>query len=131
MNNKLVQWVGEVFLVFWFCFVLLLFRAAPEAFGSSQARGPVEATAACLCCSHSNMGSDLICNPHHSSRQRWILGPPSKARERTRVLMDTSWLQFHCAKTGTPWESFKIFFSVKKISNMHRIIQWRELFLHS
>ena len=25
----------------------------------------------------------------------------SKARDRTRILMDTSWIHFHCAMTGT------------------------------
>ena len=28
-----------------------------------------------------------VCNPHHSSRQRWILNPPSKARDHTHNLM--------------------------------------------
>ena len=32
----------------------------------------------------------LICDLHHSSRQRGILSPLSEARDRTRNLMDTS-----------------------------------------
>ena len=32
-----------------------------------------------------------ICDLHHSSWQRWILNPLSKARDRTHILMDTSW----------------------------------------
>ena len=36
---------------------LLLFRAIPKAYGSSQARGPIGATTAGLHHSHSNMGS--------------------------------------------------------------------------
>ena len=31
-----------------------------------------------------------ICYLHHSSRQRQILNPPSKSRDRTRILMDAS-----------------------------------------
>ena len=31
-----------------------------------------------------------VCNPHHSSRQCPILNPLSEAKDRTRVLMDTS-----------------------------------------
>ena len=31
-----------------------------------------------------------VCDPHHSSRQLWILHPLSEARDRTRVLADTS-----------------------------------------
>ena len=36
-----------------------------------------------------------ICDLHHSSRQRWILNPPNKARDRTRSLMDTSGVCYH------------------------------------
>ena len=43
------------------------------AYGGSQARGQSGAVAAGL---------------YHSSRQRWILNPLSKARDRTCVLMD-------------------------------------------
>ena len=31
-----------------------------------------------------------ICDLHHSLQQRQILSPPSKARDRTHILMDTS-----------------------------------------
>lgn len=37
------------------------------------------------------------------SRKRWIPSPPSEARDRTRILMDTSRIRFCCAMTGTPW----------------------------
>ena len=40
-------------------FVFLLFRAALEAYGGSQARGPIGAEAASLCHSRSNTGSEL------------------------------------------------------------------------
>ena len=39
------------------------FRAAPEAYGSSQARGCIRAVAAGLCHSHSNMGSKTYLQP--------------------------------------------------------------------
>ena len=42
-----------------------LFRATPEAYGSSQARGQIGATAASL---------------HHSAWRPWILNPMSEAR---------------------------------------------------
>ena len=35
-----------------------------------------------------------ICNLHHSSWQRQILNPLSKARDQTRNLMDTSQIRF-------------------------------------
>ena len=39
--------------------------------------------------------------------QCWILNPLSEARDWTRVLMDTSWVRFHWATTGTPTAEFK------------------------
>ena len=39
---------------------------------------------------------------HHSSWQRWILNPLSKARDQTRNFMVPSWICFHCATVGTP-----------------------------
>ena len=48
----------EMFQTFTF-FSFCLFRAVPEAYGGSQARGPVIATAAGLRPSHSNSGSEL------------------------------------------------------------------------
>ena len=42
-----------------FLYLFSLFRATPVAYGGSQARGPVGATAAGLHHSHSNTGSKL------------------------------------------------------------------------
>ena len=52
----------EVFLLFVF-FFFCLFRVAPVAYGSSQGRGQVRATAASLCYSHCKMGSKLGLQP--------------------------------------------------------------------
>ena len=63
----------QVFWGFFFFFCLFAISwAAPAAYGSSQARGQIEAVATSL---------------HHNSRQRRILNPLSKARDRTRNLM--------------------------------------------
>ena len=45
---------SELYLFIYFC----LFRAPPLAYGGSQARGPIKATAASLHHSHSHMGSE-------------------------------------------------------------------------
>ena len=50
---------------------------------------------------------DLYC----SSEQSQILNPLREARDWTRVLMDTSWVHFHWATTGTPMNFKKRFFS--------------------
>ena len=68
--------------------IILSFRAAPVAYGSSQARGPVRAAAASLRQSHSNSGYEP--RLHHSSRQHRILNPVGEARDWTRTLMDAS-----------------------------------------
>ena len=39
---------------------------------------------------------------HHSSLKCSILNPLSKARDWTCILMDTSWICFHCTTMGTP-----------------------------
>ena len=78
------------FLFIYLFFVFLLFLwAAPAAYGGSQARGLIRAVATGLRQSHSNAGSEPICNLHHSSRQHRILNPLSKARDWTLVLMDS------------------------------------------
>ena len=41
-----------------------------------------------------------VCDLHHSSWQCQILNPLSKARDRTQILMDISWIGFHCTTMG-------------------------------
>ena len=79
---------SPIFMRWFFLFIVIcLFRAAPAAYGGSQARGAIGATAAVL---------------HHSSQQCQIFNPLSKTRVRTHNLMDPSWICFHCTTTGTP-----------------------------
>ena len=42
-----------------------------------------------------------ICDVHRSSRQRQIADLLNEARDRTQILVDTSWICFHQAKTET------------------------------
>ena len=73
-----------ILFFFFFFFVFLPFLGPlPSAYGGSQARGRIGAVATGLRQNHSNAGSDH----HHSSRQRRILNPMSKARNQTRNLM--------------------------------------------
>ena len=75
LNHKVLEVfsVGGLFV----CLFVLLFRAAPIAYGVSQARGQIGATAAGLCHSHSNTRTEL----HHSSWQHWIPKSLSEARD--------------------------------------------------
>ena len=63
----------RIFVVVVVVIVVLLFRAALAAYGGSQARGRIGATAAGLNHSHSNAGSEPHLQPTPSSEQRQIL----------------------------------------------------------
>ena len=39
-----------------------------------------------------NQDLSCICDLHHSSQQCWIINPLSEARDRTLILLDTSWV---------------------------------------
>ena len=90
----------------YFIFIFLLFRAAPTAYGSSQARGQIAATAAGLCQSHGNAVLSHVFNLHRSSREVWILNPLSKARNWTHNIMLPNQIRFCCATAGTPESCF-------------------------
>ena len=81
----------------------MLLRATTEAYGGSQARAPITATAAGLHHSHSNAGSSLGCDLHCSSRQHRILNPLGESRDGTHNLMVPSRIRFCCATTETPF----------------------------
>ena len=51
-------------------------------------------------------GLRLVCDLQHSSGQHCIPNPLSKARDRTFLLTDSSWICFCCATTGTPPNTF-------------------------
>ena len=78
------------------------YRAAPTAYGGSQARGLVRAVADGLCQSHCNASSEPHLHLHHSSQQRQILNPLSKARDQTHNLMIPSSDSFRFTTMGTP-----------------------------
>ena len=79
---------------FFFFFFFLLLRAAPKAYGNSQARGQIGATTAGLHHSHSNAGSELYLQPMLQLTAMWILNPVSKATDQTCILMDPSHVHY-------------------------------------
>ena len=72
------------------------------AYGGSQARGLIRATAAGLHHSHSNTKSKPHLQPTPQLRAIQILNPPNEAKDQTRNLMVPSRICFHCAMIGTP-----------------------------
>ena len=85
-------------------FLGFLGLSLPEAYGSFQARSQIRATAAGL--RHSILGSQLCLRPTPQITARPDPRPLSEARDQTRILVDTSWIHFHCTTTGTPPEFF-------------------------
>ena len=87
------------FIFFLFYFIFLHFRAALAAYGGSQARD-----LQMLAYTTATAMQDLsyICNLPHGSQQHRIIDPLSKTRDQTSILMDTSWIRFHCTIMGTP-----------------------------
>ena len=69
----------------------LLFRAALAAHGSSQVKSELQLPAYAT----ATWDPSGVCDLHHSSWQRRIPDPLSKARNRTHILMDTNQTRFH------------------------------------
>ena len=97
------------FFLSFFFFLLLFFcllRATPVAYGGSQAKGLIGATAAGLRQSHSNTRSEPRLQPTTQLTACRILKPLSEARDRTHNPIVPSQIRFHCAMTGAPTLSF-------------------------
>ena len=99
---------------FWICqlaslgviFFFFLFRSILSAYGDSQARGWIGVASGAYIIATAMPDPSCISDLHHSSQQHQIHNPLSEARDRTRVLMDTSQICFHWAMTGTLMVSF-------------------------
>ena len=85
-------------------YLFMLFRAASAAYGSSQARGWMGATAASLCHSHGNT----------ESLTQWA-GP-------NNILMDTSLVHYHWATMGTPHGMLSCHFYLS-LNHLHTILE--------
>ena len=114
------SWRGFLFILFSLSFYFLIhsrWANLHKAFFFFVFLGPnpchmevrkqgVDSVAAGLCHSHSIVVSKLCLWLHHSSQQRQIFNPLSKARDQTRVCMDTSWGHYCWAMMGTPTKSW-------------------------
>ena len=79
-----------VFLFYFFVFCLC--RAAPVAYGGFQAEVKSELQLPAFATATATQDPSQVCDLNHSSWQRWILNPLSKARDLTHILMDTGWV---------------------------------------
>ena len=111
--------VSFFFLFFFFCF----FRAAPVAYGNSQARGRIRGTAAGL--HHSKASPGLICNQHHSysnagSLTHWARPGIKPGPSQILVRFLTCWTM-----TETPWKQI-----LKASHFAWDLTQWPVVALH-
>ena len=83
-----------------FFFLFLLFRAAPSAYGGSQARGWIGTTAASLPQSHSNIDPSRVFDLHHISLQ------PTERGQGSNPQSHGSWWDlfplYHNGNSGNP-----------------------------
>ena len=87
-------------------FVCMCGRAAPTAYGSFQLGAELELQLPAYTTVLAIPDPYCICDLYHSSLQWWILNPLIEARDRTRIIMVTSWICFWCAT----WEIQVLFF---------------------
>ena len=78
--------------------------AAPVAPGSSQARGPIRAEAKAYTTAMAYPSH--ICDLYCSLQEHRILNPLSEARDRTHILMDTSWVLNLLSHSGNSLTDF-------------------------
>ena len=110
-----------------FCFYFILFflfMAAPVAQGRSQARGQIRVAAEAYITAVATLDPSCISNLHCSFQHHRIFNPLSEARDGTRILVDSRWICFCCATTGTPRPlSFICCKTARKCSDELRIEQ--------
>ena len=73
-------------------FLFSFFRATPMVYGSSQSMGQIGAAAASLATATAMPNPSHVCELHHSSQQCQILNQLRRARDKTCILMDPSWV---------------------------------------
>ena len=91
-----------------FSFPCLPSRAIPTTYGSSQARSPIRTAAAGLHHRH-NTGSKPSLQPTPQLTAMPDGYPVREARDWTHLFMDTSWIHYGWATTGTLLFHFKSF----------------------
>ena len=84
-----------------FFFFFFTFRATFVAYGCSQAKVKLELQLLAYTTATAMPDLSRVYKLHHSSQQCWIFNPLRKARDRTHILMVTSWVHYHWATAGT------------------------------
>ena len=99
--NSHLYWIWKKF----FCFVLFCFLG-PHLQHMEVSRLEVEWELPAYTTATAAPDPSHVCDPHYSSWQCQICNPLSEARNRTCILVGTSWVCFQWATTGTPERNF-------------------------
>ena len=83
-------------------FFFLLFRATPQHREVPRIGVKLELQLPAYTTVTAMQDLSCVCDLHHSSQQCGIPNPLSKARDRTPILMATSWDHYHWAATELP-----------------------------
>ena len=89
-NSQIHHYVS--FLFFFVCLFFVLVSSGPYPWHMVVPRLGVELELQLPAYSIATPDRSRVCDLHHSSRQCWILKPPSEASDQTHVLMDTCWV---------------------------------------
>ena len=115
------------FTLFYYIYVYIFCFLGPHQWHMETLRLGIESKLQMPACAIATATWDPshVCDLHHSSRQHRIADSLSKASgDGTRTPMDTSWIYFCCATTGTPW-----FFNFNKYLDWERQLWDIQFFL--
>ena len=101
------QQTTKPFSFSFFLFLFLLFRATHAAYEVPRLGVELRLQLPAYATATATQDPRSVCNLHHSSRQYQILNPLGKAKDRTCIRIDTSWVHYRWAMAGTPSRPFK------------------------
>ena len=102
---------------------VFFFRATPEAYGRSLAGVKLELQLWAYTTVTATLDPNYICALHHNFWQHWILNPLREARDRTRILMNTSWVLNPLSHNRNPSECFFFAFPPSSMGHAFLILQ--------
>ena len=104
MKQRLKYCINVKFLFFFFSFFFsfFAFQGCAMTYGGSQLGVKLELQLLAYATATAMPDPSHICDLHQSTHQCRILNLLSKARDRSRNLMDASQIRFCCVRMGTP-----------------------------
>ena len=113
-----------IFLLFHFIYLFIFVSLGPQPQHMEVPRLGAKSELQLLACAPATATPDLshVCNPHHSSWQRWILNLLSEARVWTCILMVANQIRFRWAMAGTPTSAFQYLHNMWICRNLVKVL---------